>query len=73
MFSVPPLFLALEQIEEKTSSAKRFAIYDVVSEGELFATVKIYVGPFKLGDAIQGKWWAWLCKRLTVSMQVLCN
>jgi hypothetical protein len=46
--------LALEQIEEKTSSSRKTTIYDVASEGNLFASVNVAAGPFKLGDVVQG-------------------
>lgn len=46
--------MAIEQIEEKTSGSKKNAVYDVASEGNLFATVNVAAGPFKLGDVVQG-------------------
>jgi len=49
-----PLTLALEQIEEKTSGSRRMSVYDVASEGNLFASVNVAAGPFKLGDVVQG-------------------
>ncbi|KAI6235369.1 Lipoyl synthase, mitochondrial [Aphelenchoides besseyi] len=44
---------AMEQVEDKTSGRK-MSVYDVVSEGDLFATVNVAAGPFKLGDVVQG-------------------
>lgn len=53
-FRPSPLSLALEQIEGKTSGSKKMTVYDVTSEGSLFASVNVAAGPFKLGDVVQG-------------------
>jgi hypothetical protein len=45
--------MAVEQIDEKTSGSRK-STYDVASQGNLFATVNVASGPFKLGDVVQG-------------------
>lgn len=44
----------MEQVEEKTSGSRNSNVYDVASEGDVFASVNVASGPFKLGDVVQG-------------------